>query len=161
MTMAALQQTVTYTAPAWVGPTMAVSLAIVAAAFLIMALVLAIAALRIAREVRALAALVTGFQDDVARTIASVRQLTDQAQDVMALVRTEAAAFADTSRRLRRRIIKGADRVQAKLQDLEALYEVVHEEVEETALDVAAGLRAIRHGDGMISRVRRMLVPGR
>jgi hypothetical protein len=161
MAIAALQQTVTVTVPAWVGPTMAISLAIVAASFVVLAIVLGTAALRVARQAQALADLATGFQDDIARTVASVRGLTEQAQDVMALVRSEAGAFADTSRRLRRRIVKGADRLQAKLMDLEALYEVVHEEVEDTALDLAAGLRSIRHGDGMISRVRRMLVPGR
>jgi hypothetical protein len=161
MTMAALQQVVTVAIPAWVGPTVAISLAIVAASILVVALIVGVAALKVARQAKVLAHTATGFQDDIARTIASVRKLTDEAQDVMALVRTEASAFADISRRLRRRLIKGVDRVQTKLMDLEALYDVVHEEVEETALDVAAGLRSIRHGNGMISRVRRMLVPGR
>jgi hypothetical protein len=38
---------------------------------------------------------------------------------------------------------------------------VVHAEVEDTALDVAAALRTARHGNGMIGRLRRVLVPGR
>jgi hypothetical protein len=59
---------------------------------------------------------------------------------------------------VRRKIVKGVDRVQARLEDLEALYDVVHDEVEDTALDVAAGLRTIRSGNGMVGRVRRMLV---
>jgi hypothetical protein len=37
----------------------------------------------------------------------------------------------------------------------------VHEEVEDTALDVAAVLRSVRRGSGVLSRIRRLLVPGR
>ena len=48
--------------------------------------------------------------------------------------------------------------MQARLEDLDALYEVVHEEVEETALDVAARVRSVRNGAGMVGRIRRWLV---
>jgi hypothetical protein len=41
------------------------------------------------------------------------------------------------------------------------LYDVVHTEVESTALDVAAALRSVRRGNGMLGRVRRILVPSR
>jgi hypothetical protein len=37
----------------------------------------------------------------------------------------------------------------------------VHDEVEGTVLDVAAGLRSVRRGNGMLGRVRRLLVPSR
>jgi hypothetical protein len=53
------------------------------------------------------------------------------------------------------------DRVEVKLQDLETLYDVVHDEVEGAALDMAAALRSVRRGNGMLGRVRRMLVPSR
>ena len=52
----------------------------------------------------------------------------------------------------------GVRKVKRKLSDLDALYEVVHEEVEDTALDVAAGLRSVRNGAGMVGRIRRWLV---
>jgi hypothetical protein len=90
-----------------------------------------------------------------------VRRLTEQGQDVLAVVRQEAGSYAQVGRRLRRQVLRGADRIQARLQDLESLYDVVHEEVEDTALDVAAALRAARSGNGMLGRVRRLLVPGR
>ena len=51
--------------------------------------------------------------------------------------------------------------MKSRLADLDALYEVVHEEVEETALDVAARVRSVRNGAGMVSRIRRWLVRGR
>jgi uncharacterized protein YoxC len=147
--------------PEWVGPTMAISLAVVALSFLAMAVVVGTAALKLASEVRKVGLIVDGLQDDVARTLKGVRRLTEQAQDVMVLVRHEAGAFAQTARRLRRKTVRAVDRIEAKLEDLETLYDVVHDEVEGTALDLAAALRSLRRGNGMLGRVRRILVPSR
>jgi uncharacterized protein YoxC len=149
------------TTPDWVGPTVAISLAVLALSFLGMAIAVAVAAFRVAAQAKKVGALVDGLQDDIASTLKRVRNLTEQAQDVMVLVRHETGAFAQTARRLRRKTVRAADRIEAKLQDLETLYDVVHDEVEETALDVAAGLRSLRRGNGMLGRVRRMLVPSR
>jgi uncharacterized protein YoxC len=149
------------TTPDWVGPTVAISLAVVALAFLGMAITVAIAAFRVLEQAKKVGALVDGLQDDVARTLKGVRNLTEQAQDVMLLVRHETGAFAQTARRLRRKTVRAVDRVEAKFQDLETLYDVIHDEVEGTALDLAAGLRSLRRGNGMLGRVRRLLVPSR
>jgi uncharacterized protein YoxC len=147
--------------PEWVGPTMAISLAVMALSFLGIALALAIAALKLTGQVKKVGTLVDGLQDDVARTLKAVRHLTEQGQDVMVVVRQETGAFAQTGRRLRRKLVRAADRVEMKLVELETLYDVVHDEVEGTALDVAAALRSVRRGNGMIGRVRRLLVPSR
>lgn len=149
------------TTPDWVGPTVAISLAVLALSFLGMAIAVAVAASRVAAQAKKVGALVDGLQDDIASTLKRVRNLTEQAQDVMVLVRHETGAFAQTARRLRRKTVRAADRIEAKLQDLETLYDVVHDEIEDTALDVAAGLRSLRRGNGMLGRVRRMLVPSR
>jgi hypothetical protein len=149
------------TTPDWVGPTVAISLAVLALSFLGMAIAVAVALFRVAAQVKKVGALVDGLQGDIVRALTGVRNLTEQAQDVMVLVRHEAGAFAQTARRLRRKTVRGVDRIEAKLQDLETLYDVVHDEIEGTALDLAAGLRSVRRGNGMLSRVRRMLVPSR
>ncbi len=147
--------------PAWVGPTMAVSLAVIALAVLGMAIVVGSAVLRLAAQRKKLAALVDSLQDHAQQALSAARRLTEQAQDLMVLVRHEAGAFAETSRRVRRKVVRGVDRVEERLADLETLYDVVHDEVEDTALDVAAALRSARQGNGMIGRVRRLLVPSR
>lgn len=147
--------------PAWVGPTIAISLAVVALSMLSVAAAAAIAAYRLSGQGRKIAAMVDGLQDDVAQTLKAARQLTEQAQDIMVLVRHEAGAFAQTGRRLRRKVVRGVDRIEGRLADLESLYDVVHDEVEDTALDVAAALRSARRGNGMLGRVRRLLVAGR
>jgi hypothetical protein len=140
---------------------MAISLAIIALAILGAAAALAVAALRLSTQARKLGTLVDGLQDDVAQTLKSVRRLTEQGQDLMVLVRHEAGAFAQTSRRVRRKLVRGVDRVEEKLADLETLYDVVHGEIEDAALDVAATLRSVRRGNGMLGRVRRLLVAAR
>jgi hypothetical protein len=147
--------------PGWVGPTMAISLAIIALAVLGTATALGIAALRVSGEVKKLTGLVGGLQDDTAQALKAVRRLTEQAQDLMVVVRNEAGAFAQTSRRVRRKLTRGVDRVEQRLGDLETLYDLVHGEVEDAALDVAATLRSARRGNGVLGRVRRLLVAGR
>jgi hypothetical protein len=147
--------------PPWVGPTMAISLAVIALAVLGAAVAVGIAALRLATQVRRVGTLVDGMQDDIRQSLTAVRRLTEQGQDLVVLLRHEAGAFAQTGRRLRRKMVRGVDRMESKLADLETLYDVVHEEVEDTALDVAAALRSVRAGNGMLGRVRRLLVPPR
>lgn len=147
--------------PAWVGPTMAISLAIIAAAILGTAVAVAVAVLRLVGQVRRVGTVVEGLQDDVAQALTTVRRLTEQGQDLVVLLRHEAGAFVQTGRRVRRKVVRGVDRLEGKLADLETLYDLVHEEVEDTALDVTAALRSARAGNGVLGRVRRLLVPGR
>jgi hypothetical protein len=158
MTLALVQVGAT---PEWVAPTAAISLVVIAVSMLGAAAALAYAALRIVAETRKVSSLIQSHQDDVAQALAGTRRLLDQGQDVMVLLRQEIGAFTQTSRRIRRKLVRGVDNVEAKLADLETLYQLVHEEVEDTALDVAAALRTSRQGDGMLGRVRRLIVPSR
>jgi len=144
-----------------VGPVAAISLAVLALSFLGLAVAVAVVAFKVAGQVRKVSTLVDGLQDDVARTLKSLRRRTGQSQDLMVLVRHEAGAFAQTARGLRRKTVRAADRIEIKLEELETLYDVVHDEVEGAALDAAAALRSVRRGNGMLGRVRRFLVPSR
>jgi hypothetical protein len=158
MTLALVQVAAT---PDWVGPTAAISLVVIAVSILGAAVALAVAAMRIAGETRKLGTMLQGYQEDVAQTLAGARRLTDQGQDLLVVLRQEIGAFTQTSRRIRRKLTRGVDSIEAKLADLETLYDLVHEEVEDTALDVAAALRTSREGNGMLGRVRRLIVPSR
>lgn len=157
--MLALWQTTA--GPTWVGPAVAVSLVVVALSFVVIAVTVAVALMRLVGPLQQLSKVVQSLQDDLSTAVKGVRQLTEQSQDLLALVRQEAGAFAHTGRRLRRQVVKGADRIRTRLADLESLYDVVHEEVEDTALDVAAVLRSVRRSNGVLGRIRRLLVPGR
>ena len=158
MTLALVQVGAT---PEWVGPTAAISLVVIAVSMVGAAAVLAYAGLRIVAETRKLSTMIQGYQEDVGQALAGARRLLDQGQDVMVLLRQEIGAFTQTSRRIRRKLVRGVDSIEDKLADLETLYELVHEEVEDTALDVAAALRTSREGNGMLGRVRRLIVPSR
>ncbi len=147
--------------PGWVGPTTAISLAVIAVSILGAAVAAAIAFLRVSRQVTRVGALADSLQDDVRQTLTGVRRLTEQGQDLVGLIRNEAGAYAHTGRRLRRKMVRGVDRMEGKLTELETLYDLLHDEVEDTALDFAAALRRVRRGNGVLGRVRRMLVPGR
>jgi hypothetical protein len=147
--------------PDWVGPTVAISLVVIAVSILAGAVVVAVAALRISGETRKLSTMIQGYQEDIGQALAGARRLADQGQDLLVLLRQEIGAFTQTSRRVRRKLVRAVDSVEAKLADLETVYDLVHEEVEDTALDVAAALRTSRQGNGMLGRVRRLLVPSR
>jgi hypothetical protein len=142
------------TMPAWVGPTVAISLVVIALAFAAIGVAVALLARTAIREVREL-------REEVAPAISAVRRITDAGADLSGDIKQEVQEYLATSRAVRRDLERGVYQVKSRLADLDALYEVVHEEVEDTALDVAARVRAVRNGAGMVSRIRRWLVRGR
>ncbi len=118
--------------PSWVGVVSALSLAVIALAALVVAAASIASALGVRTMVRLLEQL-------AGPAITDVRQL-------IATIKGEADALAGTSRDIRLRIVRAADAAEARLSDLDALVEVVQEEVEETAIDAAVTLRNVRRG---------------
>lgn len=118
--------------PTWVGVVSAISLAIIALAAIVVAVSSVVSVLGIRTFVRALEQL-------AGPAISDVRQL-------IGTIKGEADALVGTSRDIRLRIVRAADAAEHRLSDLDALVEVVQEEMEETALDAAATLRNVRRG---------------
>ena len=118
--------------PPWVGVVSALSLAVIALAAIVVAAASIASALGIRTLVRVLEQL-------AGPAITDVRQL-------IATIKGEADALVGTSRDIRLRIVRAADAAQARLSDLDALVEVVQEEVEETAIDAAVTLQNVRRG---------------
>jgi len=104
VTLSLLQAAAT---PAWVGPTMAISLAVIALSVLGMAIVVGRSVLRLVAHRKRIAAVFDTLQEDAQQALVAARRLTEQAQDLMVLVRHEAGAFAETSRRVRRKVVRG------------------------------------------------------
>ena len=140
--------------PGWIGPTVAISLAVIALAFLAIGIAVALMARTASRQLQAL-------RDKVDPAIDGIRRITDAGAELSGDVKAEIEEYLETSREVRRDLTRGVYRVKARLADLDALYEVMHEEVEDTALDVAASMRSVRNGVGMVARIRRWLVRGR
>ncbi len=129
--------------PTWVAVVTGISLAILALAAIAIALSSVIAVLALRTSLRVLEGL-------AGPALGDVRQL-------VATIRAEADGLVGTSRDLRTRIVKAADAAEERLADLDALFEVVQDEVETTALDVAATLRNVRRGLTVLEWGRRAL----
>jgi len=116
--------------PTWVGVVTAVSLAIIALA----AIVVAVSSLGAALGMRAF--------------LQALRRLAgpavDDARQLVATIRHEAEALAGTSRDVRLRVLRAADAAEARLVEVGALFDVLKEEAEDTALDVVATVRNVR-----------------
>lgn len=148
-------------APSWVGPTIALSLVVIALGFVAIAAAIVMAGRQAGKQAAKLSEEVAKLRQELAPTIAAVNRIAGSGADVGARVKDEVLALLDTSRRIRRGIGRGAKRLEGRLADLDALYEVVSTEVSDTALDVAATLRSFRTGASALSRIKRLLVRGR
>lgn len=129
--------------PTWTLPVIAISLLVIAVLFVALA-VGAVIALR-------------GLEKQMDQQRSTLREF----KELLEMVKVEAEAVVRTSRGVRRAVVRGVKRTQSKLLDLEDLYDVLHAEVEDTALDVAATLRSVRRGSGVIGRLKRLIIPGR
>jgi hypothetical protein len=118
--------------PTWVGVVSALSLAIIALAALVAAAAIIAAALGVRAAIKAL----KGYAGPA---IADVRQL-------IGSIKIEADALVGASRDVRHRILRAADAAEERLTSLDALAEVMQEEIEETALDAAATMQNVRRG---------------
>lgn len=133
--------------PTWVAVVSGISLIILALSAIVIALATVVGALGLRAFLRVL-------KDLAGPAVTDVRQL-------VAAIRTEAEGLVGTSRELRTRIVNAADAAEARLTDLDALFEVVQEEVEATVVDVAATVRTVRRGLSLLEWGRRTLKRGK
>jgi hypothetical protein len=133
--------------PAWVGPTIAIALVIIAACTLVIGGVVLAIGLGLRRQSRRLSAQLAAF--------------TDEAKAVSSRLKQEVEGFADLSADARKRLRGAIDTVDGRLRDLDALVEVLQEEAEETALDVASFVRTVRSSGRILGVARRTMLARR
>jgi ElaB/YqjD/DUF883 family membrane-anchored ribosome-binding protein len=90
--------------------------------------------------------------------VESLRTMIADASGVVATVKTEVDGLVDTSKGIRKRAERAAASIDDRLHDIEALVDVVQQEVEDTALDITAALRTTRRGGKLFKRMRRALL---
>jgi methyl-accepting chemotaxis protein len=146
---------------AWVGPTMAVSLVVIALAFVVIALAVAVAGRGAAGAMHKVSKEIGGLRSELEPTLRELREAAQAGRGVATTIKTEADEIVRTSRQVRADLDRGLRRAKRRLSDLDALAEVMQEEVEETALDVASRVRSFRTGTSVIGRLRRLLLRGR
>ncbi len=101
---------------------------------------------------------VNSLDRDARPALESARGIIDDAGKVMTTIREEVDGFADVSRDVRDRIGDLAESVEERLDDLETVVDILHEEIEETALDIAAALRSTRRGASVVRAVKRVFL---
>lgn len=126
---------------AWVGPTIAISLAIIAASFLLMGGIALVMGLGLKKQSRA-------ARDQLARFTADAKAMT-------ARLKGELEGFADLSAEARAKLRGAIDTVDGRLKDLDALVEVLQQEAEEATLDVAAFVRTVRRSGAVLGAAKR------
>jgi hypothetical protein len=129
--------------PTWVGPVAAISLAVIAASMLVTGGVAVVIGLGLRRAKREVGAQLARFTTD--------------ARAATSRVRAEVDAFSDLSGETRQKLQAAVRKVEERLTDLDALVEVLQEEAEETALDVAALVRTARRPAGLFGVARSAL----
>lgn len=143
----------------------AVVTAIATAAIAVLLALPAVASFLLFRELRRAVGALERFgetlQRDVLPAVQSIRGISEQATQIATKVRGEVDGLVETSQDLRGRVKRAADATEDRLNDLEALLDVLYEEVEDTALDVAAALRTTRRGVSVIGAVKRVFRRGR
>jgi hypothetical protein len=127
--------------PAWIAPTIAISLVVIAASLLTVGGVAIAVGLGLRKRTRDLSA--------------QLSALTSDAKTVAARLRHEIDGFADISTEARLKLKRAMSAVEVRLQDLDALAEVVQEEVQETALSAASLLRTVRRSGKVLGAARR------
>lgn len=139
----------------WVGPTIAISLAIMALAWVVLFAAAAVTVVALEKRIDTMSDNLSGLRQDLGGMVEGARRVAEQGESIVSLVREEGEAYVETSRRFRKRLDYGIDRFSERAADLDALYEVVHEEVEDTALRFASALRTARLSTGIIAKALR------
>ncbi len=138
----------------WVGPTMALSLLVIALAFVTIAAAVALTARQAIEEIRQLSRLLDGLRGDLSPALKLVASVAGEGEKLVQVVSGETDELVRASRALRHGL-------EQRIETLQAVYDVLAEEVEETAIDAAVSLRRFRSGIGWFGMVRRLLRLGR
>jgi uncharacterized protein YoxC len=125
-------------------------------------LALTVAAILLARDVRRaldrLGEVSRTLEQDGRPALQSVRIAAEEAGRVATALRQEVDGLVGASQRIRTHATEIADRVGERVGDLEVVLDILQEEVEDTALDVAAALRATRRGAGLFRSLKRAVL---
>lgn len=143
------------------GAVTAISVAVLALACVVLAVTASLWLKDLGRLIQRLEAFAQVLDRDGPPLLHAARSLADNSSQVVTAVRGEVEQIVATSRKLRERVSGAAGALEERVRDLEAVMDVLQEEVEETALDVAAALRATRRGAGLIRAVKRVFSRGR
>ena len=101
----------------WVGPTMAISLVLIASSFLVIASAVLFGALALRKQARRLREQMGGLEADARRSMRSVRRATRNAAEASQVLKEQAYHFAHTGKKVRGRIDDVTDMMHQRAGD--------------------------------------------
>lgn len=147
--------------PTWVGPTVAISLLVIALCVLGMVLGAIIALREGIERGESLAREVGELRRELAPALQALGRLGKEGAEIADMAKEEVREIVYSARRLRKDVEKGITRTRRRIADFEAVVDVVQDEFEETALDVTSALHTVRTGSGMLGQLRRLIIAPR
>jgi hypothetical protein len=141
----------------WVGPVIAISTLLIAVCVVGITVGMAVVFREAQQASKGLTNELAELRRELHPTLAALNKFGDVGSEVADIARQEIRELVATSQGVRTDVRRGMRRAKRRLADIDALVEVMQEEVEETAVDAATAMRTLRTGRGVIGHVRRFL----
>ena len=143
----------------WVGVVIAISVTLIAICVVGITVAAAVVFREAQQASRGLTNELAELRRELSPTLAALNKFGEAGSEVVDLARHEVRELVATSQAVRTDVRRGMRRAKQRLADVDALVEVMQEEVEETAIDAATAMRTLRTSAGVIGSVRRFLAP--
>lgn len=143
------------TMPEWVAVLWLITTALIALAVMVLTILVAAALRRMQATADRLDRVLTTLDQDARPALLAARRVVDDAGRVTTLVRHEIEGLAGTTDDLRERVERVARLAEERFIDFETLLQLLHDEVEDTVLDLAAALRTTRRGASVFRTMKR------
>lgn len=100
--------------------------------------------------------LLTQFTTDSRPLIAKATEVVTDAREVVAMLRTDAERVTDAAGAISEQLLDAADVTARRVDDVNAVLDVLQQELEDTALSTFAAVRGARHGASVFGeRIRK------
>lgn len=143
--------------PGWIGPTIAISLLLMALCTVGLTLAVTIAFRETMQGAKGLTGELAELRHELAPMINALNRFGDAGSEVVDIARAEIREVVAASQGLRADVRRARRRASRRLADLDAFVEVMQEEIEDTGIAAASAARTLRSGGAVAGQVSRLL----
>lgn len=140
----------------WPLVVIAIATSVMALCIIVLPVGMLVALRHLGKLAERLTRLLESLDRDARPALESVKRTADETSRVALTIREEVQALSGTSRDVRERIQRTAASLEERFVEFDTLLDILHDEVEDTVLDVAAVLRTTRRGTGLLRGFRRV-----
>ena len=145
----------------WTAVVTALSTAAIALLIAVPAVAAVLVFAELKQAIAAMHRLVEALNRDATPALETARRAIADAGSMVTSLKGEMDSITGTTRDIRLRVVRAADAAEERLQDVGTLLDILHEEVEDTVLDVAAALRTTRRGASVFGAMKRVFLKRR